>query len=143
MGKIELVIESRYENIDLIGTCIESLSSELFDEEQCHQIKVCVYEAVTNCVKHGYKGESGYKVSVTYQMFADRIVLDIADSGIAMDPKILQDTSTNNFQIDPGNPHEGGMGLKIIKLFMDDVSYESYEGINHLMLIKYFKPLSG
>ena len=52
MRKIDLVIESCYDNIDLVGICIESLSSELFDQPQCHNIKVVVYEAVTNCIKH-------------------------------------------------------------------------------------------
>jgi len=139
MGKIDLVIESCYENIDLIGTCIDALSSQLFDAQQCYQIKLSVYEAVTNCIKHGYKGSSGHKVYVTYQMDADRIVLDIADSGIAIDPQILQETSTS-FQIDPENPLEGGMGLKIIKLFMDEISYQSKDGLNHVTLVKYSKP---
>jgi anti-sigma regulatory factor (Ser/Thr protein kinase) len=141
MSKIELVIESCYENIDLIGTCIESLASELFDDEQSYQIKVCVYEAVTNCVKHGYQGFGGHKIWVTYQRFADHIVLDIADCGLAMDPQRLENTTTG-FEIDPENPSEGGMGLKIIKLFMDGVSYQSTNGVNHLTLVKYYNPLN-
>ena len=141
MSKIELVIESRYENIDLVGTCIESLSSQLFEEQQCHQIKVCVYEAVTNCIKHGYRGSLGQKVYISYEMNAERIILDISDAGASMDPQLLKDTSTD-FQIDLDNPKEGGMGLKIIKSFMDETQYQIKDGMNHLTLVKYAKPLS-
>ena len=139
MRKIDLVIESCYDNIDLVGICIESLSSELFDQPQCHNIKVVVYEAVTNCIKHSYQGKSGQAVHVTCQMEADRLLLDIADSGIAMDPQNIQSLSPH-FHIDPDNLLEGGMGLKIIKLFMDDMHYQTKDGVNHLTLIKYNKP---
>ena len=138
MGKIKLVIESFYENIDLVGTCIESLSSQLFEDQQCNQISVCVYEAVTNCIKHSYKGSPEYEVTISCELKIDRIILDIADSGISMEPHHLEDTSTI-FNIDPDNPKEGGMGLKIIKSLMDEIDYTVKEGINHFTLVKYVK----
>jgi anti-sigma regulatory factor (Ser/Thr protein kinase) len=58
-----------------------------------------------------------------------------------MDPQRLENTTTG-FEIDPENPSEGGMGLKIIKLFMDGVSYQSTNGVNHLTLVKYYNPLN-
>jgi anti-sigma regulatory factor (Ser/Thr protein kinase) len=139
MSKIELVIDSCYENIDLIGTCVESLASELFEDEQRYEIKICVYEAVTNCVKHAYQSSCGHKIWVSFQMLADHIEVDIADYGLSINPQLL-DSTTTSFQIDPDNPIEGGMGLKIIKLFMDVVSYQTHKGVNHLTLVKYFKP---
>ena len=141
MSKIKLVIESCYENIDLVGMCIESLSSQLFEEQQCDQIKICVYEAVTNSIKHSYKGSSEYEVSISCEIIADRIILDIADTGISMDPRFIEDISTV-FQIDLENPREGGMGLKIIKSLMDEIHYQINEGINHLTMVKYPKPQS-
>ena len=138
MSKIDLVIESCYENIDLVGICIESLSSQLFDDQQCYQIKLCAYEAVTNCVKHAYLGASNNTVHICYQIDAHRITLDIADSGLSMDPKKL-DSAATSFEINPENPSEGGMGLKIIKSFMDDVDYRIIDGINHLTLVKYVR----
>ena len=137
MGKIDLVIESHYHNIDLIGACVESLSSDLFSDQQCYQIKVSVYEAVTNCIKHSYKGSTEHKVYVSYQIETDRIILDIADYGISMDPQLLQDTSIY-FNIDQENPQEGGMGLKIIKSFMDEINYHTINDINHFSFVKYF-----
>ena len=136
MSKIKLVIDSCYENIDLIGTCIESLSSRLFEDQQCNQINVCVYEAVTNCIRHSYKGSRGHDVYISFDINENRLILDVSDSGLAMNPKILESTSTT-FQIDPENPQEGGMGLKIIKSLMDEVSYHTEQGINHLTMIKY------
>ena len=135
-GKINLVIESCYHNIDLLGTCIDSLSAELFDSQQCYQIKVAVYEVVTNCIKHGYGGSPEHQVHVSYQIGTDKIILDIADSGIALDTQLLQDTPTH-FEVDHEDPQEGGMGLKIIKLFMDEISYHSKDGMNHFLLVKY------
>jgi len=138
MGKIDLVIESYYQNVDLIGACVESLSSEYFTDQQCFQIKLSVYEAVTNCIKHSYKGSSENKVYVSYKIETDKIIVDIADYGIAMDPQLLQDTSSY-FEVDQENPQEGGMGLKIIKLSMDEISYHTKNDMNHFTLVKYIK----
>ena len=138
MGKIDLVIESNYQNVDLIGACVESLSSEYFSDQQCFQIKLSVYEAVTNCIKHSYKGSSEHKVYVSYQIETDKIIVDIADYGIAMDPQLLQDTPSY-FDIDQENPQEGGMGLKIIKLSMDEISYHTKNDMNHFTMVKYIK----
>lgn len=139
MSKIDLVIESCFENIDLIGTCIESLSSELLDEHQRYQLKISVYEAVTNCIKHAYLGSPRHTVLVACNIDSDRILLDIADSGISMDPKYFNAISTA-FEINPDNPKEGGMGLKIIKLYMDSIDYQTKDGTNHFILVKYSKP---
>jgi anti-sigma regulatory factor (Ser/Thr protein kinase) len=138
MSKIELAIDSCYEDIDLIGTCIDSLASEFFDDEQRYQIKICVYEAITNCVKHAYQDSYGHKIWVNFEILADRIQVDIADYGLPINPHLLDDTTTS-FQLDPENPAEGGMGLKLIKLFMDVVRCQNQKGVNHLTLVKYFK----
>lgn len=139
MSKIDFIIDSCYDNIDPLGSCIERLAAELFDEQQSYQIKLTVYEAVTNCIEHGYQGSPEHKVWVTCQLGIDCISLDIADTGIAMDPLQLENTSTS-FQVDPDDLCEGGMGLKIIKLFMDDINYSSRDGLNHFILVKYSKP---
>ena len=142
MGKLDLMIDSCFEDVNLVGLCIRTLSSKVFDKDQCDQIELCVVEVVTNCIKHSYEGMKGHKVYVAYQAYDDRVVIDIADSGIAMDEKLLENYAPN-FDIDKSdidNLPEGGMGLKIIKTWMDEVRYKTVDGLNHCVLVKYINP---
>ncbi len=139
MGKLDLVIDSCFEDINLVGLCIRTLASKLFDKDQCDQIEICVVEVVTNCIKHSYKGMGGQKVYVSYQAYDDRLVIDIADSGIAINRELVEKES-KNFDIDKSdidNLPEGGMGLKIIKTWMDEVHYKTVDNLNHCILVKY------
>ncbi len=142
MGKVDLTIDSCFEDVNLVGLCIRTLASKAFDKDQCDKIEICAVEVVTNCIKHSYKGRKGHKVYITYQAYDDRVVIDIADSGIAINEKLLEN-DLSNFDIDKSdidNLPEGGMGLKIIKTWMDEVHYKTVDGFNHCVLVKYIDP---
>jgi len=142
MCRLALVIDSCYRNIDLVGSCVKALSAKVFDEPHCDQIEVCVVEAVTNCIRHSYGGAGGYPVRITCQQEPDRIVIDIEDFGLAMAPHVLENQSTA-FEFDLDDTEhlpESGLGLAVIKSWMDEVSYRSLDGANHLLLVKH-KPV--
>ncbi len=145
MGKLDLAIGSCFEDVNLVGLCIRALTSRLFDKDQCDKIEICVVEVVTNCIKHSYGGRKGHRVYVSYQAYDDRVVIDVADSGIAIDRKIMENEPTD-FNIDKSdieNIPEGGMGLKIIRTWMDRVSYDTVDGLNHCVMVKYLNPKSA
>ena len=136
MGKLDFVIDSCLDNIELVGTCVECLASRVFEDQQCNEIKLCVHEAITNCIKHSYRGSPGHKIYISLQLEEDRLTLDIADCGLAMNPVVLDNTTTH-FEANPENLEEGGMGLKILKILMDDLHYHTTNGMNHFILVKY------
>jgi serine/threonine-protein kinase RsbW len=145
MSKLDLVIDSCLENVDLVRSCIGLLSSQIFDDWHCYQIKTCVVEAVTNCIKHSYSGVTGRTVKVSYHMDGVKIVIDVSDTGVAMDPQVFKNISPT-FEVDPmnlDNLSEGGRGLKIIKAWTDDANYYSEDGVNHFTLVKFAHPKSG
>ena len=139
MSKLNLVIDSRLENIDLVRSCIATLASKLFDDFRCYQIQLCVVEAITNCIIHSYKKAENHSVTVCYRMDETKLVIDIIDTGVAMDPQFFKDVSPV-FDLDPmdiANIPESGRGIKVIKAWMDDAYYYSQEGINYLTLVKF------
>lgn len=144
MRKLDLEIDSCFSNVDIVGSCIRFLSSQVFDDMRCLHIETCVVEAVTNCIRHGYNGEAGHAVRISYQEEDTRITLVITDSGIGMNPLLLENTSTNfEFDLDDiENYPTGKWGLKIIKAWMDEVRYWSEGGFNHLLMVKYNLPPS-
>ena len=139
MCKLQLVIDSCYRDIELVGVCVRALSAELFEAAHRDQIEVCVVEAVTNCIKHSYGGAGGHAVRITWQQEPGRVSIGIEDFGAAMPAQLLQNQSTA-FDFDKDDiAHlpESGMGLAVIKSWMDEVSYDSRDGANRLLLVKH------
>jgi serine/threonine-protein kinase RsbW len=139
MSKIHLTIDSSLENIDMVRTCVGAMAVKLFDELQCYQIELCVVEAVTNCIVHSYKNFENKTVTVSYRMDETKAVIDIIDSGFAMDTRFFQDVSPVFALdlIDLDNIPENGRGLKVIKAWMDEAYYYSEDGVNHMTLVKF------
>lgn len=136
MSKISLTIDSCFDDVRLVSSCVRSLAAGMFDDFQTYQIEVCLEEALTNCIKHSYQGMLGREVKATLQIDADRLAIDIADTGVGMDPDCFS-CVLPEFEIDPsGDIPEGSRGLKIIKAWMDEAHYWNEGGVNHLLMVK-------
>lgn len=145
MNKLVLVIESHLENVDLVGSCIAFLAARRFDEASIYKIRSCVVEAVTNCIKHGYDGAANQQVAISCQLDGDKLVIDIQDTGKAMDLEVFEN-ATAHFDYDPQDTRclpEGGWGIKLIKAWMDEFHYYSRGGANHWVLTKHARPAGG
>jgi serine/threonine-protein kinase RsbW len=133
--QLRLVIPSSIDNIVLVGPAVNAICQGLsLSPQDASQIELCVIEAVTNAIKHAYAGHPGNTVEVRVSTQADRLILQICDSGQAMTCDISQ-----TFDFDPTdipNLPEGGMGLFLMYSLMDEVSYTSHQGTNILTMTK-------
>jgi serine/threonine-protein kinase RsbW len=103
-------------------------------------VEISVVEAINNVIKHGYRGEKGQSVEVRINIRADRIVIDIYDKAAPMPDRLIASEATR-LDFDPENLDalpEGGIGLELMKMTMDEVSYSSTSGVNRLTLTKLF-----
>jgi len=134
--EIKLTIESRLENVFLIGLVINRICSYMnLSEEESYHLEISVVEAVNNAIKHAYGNEPGHYVEVVITLYKDRIELKVCDTGKRMEPGDIP-----GMDFDPDdreNLPEGGMGLFIMHEIMDSVVYESSEEKNVLTLTKF------
>jgi len=137
-GTIKLIIESKLENVPLIGGAVRGIASALsIDELSRYHLELCVVEAVTNVTKHAYAFEAGNSVEVNILLFPDRITFQVCDRGISLDPAKVQ-----LLRFDPQKLEtlpESGMGLFIMHALMDEVRYETVGGLNILTMCKYLR----
>jgi serine/threonine-protein kinase RsbW len=135
---IRLTIESRAENVSLIGGAVRGIADMLsFDTISSYHLELCVVEAVTNVAKHAYHSEAGHLVEVDILIYRDRLTVKICDSGDRMDL-----TKIEPLAFDPSEKAslpERGMGVFILKSIMDEISYDIVGGRNILTLTKYLK----
>jgi serine/threonine-protein kinase RsbW len=112
---VELRIPSKAEWVGVARLAVAGIASRLqFSIEDIEDLKLAVAEACTNCIQHASGGDS---VAITCQMFPDKIVVKVEDSGAgasvgALTPRRL------------GEPKVGGLGVFLIRSLMDDVEYE-------------------
>jgi serine/threonine-protein kinase RsbW len=75
-------------------------------------------EAFNNIAIHGYAGRPPGDVVVEISWTRDEIVMQISDDGHSFDPELVELPDLDALP-------EGGMGLFIIRSFMDEVDYQA------------------
>ncbi len=93
---------------------------ELSDNEFGEQLVSAIGEAFNNIAIHGYgDGRSG-QVHLDITLDDDGLAVCIADYGVTFDLSLAMPTQPSN---QPDELPESGMGLFIIRSFIDDISY--------------------
>ena len=139
MNKIQLIILNQLENARLVGLCAKEIAAQSFDEAALMEIELATVEIVNNCIEHAYSGSDNQQISIEFWLNADLLLIEIMDTGKSMDLKLLDNLGSDfNFDhTDMENIPEGGMGLKIVKNCMDEMSYQNQNGKNYWSLTKY------
>jgi serine/threonine-protein kinase RsbW len=137
-GMIRLTIESRLENVALIGGAVRGIADMLsLDKIIIYHLELCVVEAVNNAIKHAYHSEAGHSVEVEFLRCRDRLTFRVCDNGESMIPEKVRP-----FSFDPAKLEtlpERGMGVFIVNTFMDEVRYETVNRRNILTMVKHLK----
>ncbi len=89
---------------------------ELKKKEFFNSIKLVIYEAVSNVIKHAYSEKKQDKVKIKLELGEKKLTLEVIDFGQGFN---LLDIPEPN----PNDPKEGGRGLFLIKKIANTVSY--------------------
>lgn len=98
-------------------------------DEFTSQLVSAFSEAFNNLVIHGYRRAPGKRIDIEARLVSSAIELDMVDEGQPFDP--------SGYQKLPDSLPEGGMGLFIIRSFVDEVRYVGGPP-NTLTLVKRF-----
>ena len=121
--EVTAFVESELEKLD----CPMSISMK---------ISVAIDEIFSNIVFYAYEGGSGpATVQLQPQTEPRAVTLVFTDEGIPYNPLAKPDPDVT---LSADERSEGGLGILIVKKFMDDVSYEYKKGKNTLSLYKKF-----
>ena len=129
-----LEISAKLEKIPLLSKFISNsmFKFELGDYNQ-FQVQLAVEEAVTNIIKHGNL-EVNDKISIKCQKKDNKIHIIIEDPGKPFNQK---DVCEPDLKISPLKRDPGGLGVYLIKKYMNRIDYVYKNGKNILTLIKY------
>ena len=105
-------------------------------EDAGHRVISAFVEAFNNAVIHAYEGRNPGPVRVELDVDEARLRVRIIDQGSAF---ALEEVPEPDLDALP----EGGLGLFIIRNFMDDVRYERIDQENVLTMEKRFEGAAG
>lgn len=113
-------------------------------EREATQLRSAFQEMGTNAIEWGNKYSETKKVSITIQIAADRVEVEIEDEGEGFDPDNIPHASSGDEDDPVGHfsvreilgLREGGFGILISRGMVDDVRYND-KG-NRVTLVKHF-----
>ncbi|EJG6271849.1 anti-sigma B factor RsbW [Listeria monocytogenes] len=133
--KITLQLPAKPEYVSLGRLSLSGIASRAgFSYEAIEDLKIAVSEAITNSVKHAFKGEEDGEITVEYLIYEDKLEVLVSDNGTSFD---LETRKQEIGPYDVGEDAEmmriGGLGLFLIETLMDDVKLYYDEGVSVVM----------
>jgi len=118
---VRLTIPARAEYITLCRLALTGIARlrELSDELLA-DLKLALTEAASNSVRHAYGDKDAGVVDISYQLFSDRLVIEVTDEGEGFDPAEMESNAAEL--------SEGGLGIAIIRAIADDVEFGAQPG---------------
>jgi anti-sigma regulatory factor (Ser/Thr protein kinase) len=139
-GNVSITIDSDIKLVEKVGeTAVDICARTPLNPVQGHLVQTSVVEAVNNVIEHAYDRQGGHPIEVTFNFGEKNLIVTIRDWG-----KPMQDFSHPEIVFDIDNPRtfpKKGLGRFIMHQVMDDIRYRYSEGINELVLTKYFGPV--
>jgi len=128
----EISIEAKKEKIPLAVEFIEDvMTSSRFDRRRILEVQLAVEEAFTNTALHGYRGNKG-TIRICSRDIDDGMEVVIEDDGLPFDPTRLKaPVLIDDVEMRP----IGGLGVHLMRTFLDGMRYEFKDGKNNLILM--------
>ncbi len=130
-----LHVPSSTENLSMIRDFVRNIGTQCgMDDMAVARLEMAVDEACSNVMEHAYSSDATKKVSIRATADEKALRIVVIDNGKGFDPaaveqKKLEDLITQR--------KTGGLGMRLIKSFMDEVHYAMIPGVkNELTMVK-------
>ena len=123
--------------LPLFRNFMQEVCQELdLDEDLTQSVKLAVDEICSNLIQYGYEGMEAGEIHLSVRDQDPLLEIILEDTGHPFDPATLDPPDlSENFE----DRKIGGLGIHLVKESMDEISYESSEGSNVLVLRKRYK----
>lgn len=101
---------------------------------------LAIEEHLTNILNHGFDPGAPQLVEIRLEAGEDRLTVEVEDSGRAFDPLAAPPVDTS---VPLAEKPIGGLGVHLMRQFMDELSYARTGGRNLLRMTKRFGPRGG
>jgi len=127
-----LTLESRLNDLEWVWPWVESIvRAYSISGDTEFAINLCLEEALSNVIRHGYRGEPGHPITVDFTAAESSVQFVIEDQAPPFDPLAFSPAPK------PANIEElkpGGRGIVLLRKFASHLAYERLPNGNRLTI---------
>jgi serine/threonine-protein kinase RsbW len=124
--KFTLHVPSSTENLALIREFVTSIGRQAtLGDEDINNLELAVDEACANVIEHAYGHDISKEVVVRATFNEESLHISVVDTGRGFDPGSVAQQELGQLVAERKS---GGLGIRLIKSLMDEVSYEIVPG---------------
>jgi len=136
----QLIVPAKISYLPTLRNFVSRLGSKYkFSKSEINALTISVDEACTNIIKHGYQNIQSGSITMNVNVKTDRLEVELIDYGTSFDPSQVNDPNISHYV---QARKKGGLGIFIMKKFLDDIQYIRSGQANILRLIKFRKATS-
>ncbi len=106
-------------------------------EKTIFQINLVLDELFTNIVSYGFEDTSDHSIVISLKYDGERMQITMTDDGNAFD---INQADNPELEISPDQKDVGGLGIFLVRQYVDDISYKRDKGKNIIKLTKIISP---
>ncbi|MCB1050615.1 MAG: ATP-binding protein [Acidobacteria bacterium] len=120
-GEIQVIFPSQTQYIHMITTMANNAAVMAgFDRSVAGKVAIACDEAVTNVIRHAYKGNPNQQVRMKFTLDGEALVIEIFHTGTPLNKENIKLPDMDQYLQEK---RRGGLGLLLITKFMDEVDY--------------------
>jgi serine/threonine-protein kinase RsbW len=132
-----LTFPGSYSSLVKIGEFVTQAAKSIgFDGFELYKIETAVDEACSNIIEHAYGQENIGDIVVSVATDLEKITITLTDFGEPFDPKYVKQPNLDANLEDRDNH---GLGIYMMKQWMDVVTFDINQEKNVLTLVKHLK----
>lgn len=132
-----LTLSNKVEEVKVLSELMKSIGNDLqLDETTASHTNLAVEEAVVNVMKYAYPEDETGIILLKVEANAEAITFTLRDNGQPFD--VTQEQEVNVVE-KAQQRKEGGLGIHLMRHYMDTIDYERKDGENILILTKKIK----
>jgi len=133
----QIIVPAQIHYLPELRKFISRIASKYrFSKNEINAMTISVDEACTNIIKHGYRDKQAGSITMNVRIKKDSLVVELIDQGKSYDPTQASDPNIP-YYVQSGK--KGGLGIFIMKKFLDEIQYITVGQKNILRLIKFRK----
>ncbi len=126
-----------YSSLEKIGEFVSDTAKKIgFVGFDLYKIETAVDEACSNIIEHAYGQEGIGDIIVSVSPDPEKITITLKDFGQPFDPDYVKQP---NIEANLEDREDHGLGIYMMKQWMDTVQYRTQEASNIITLVKYLK----
>ncbi len=126
-GWLELTADSELETVERFRSFFERLASTRMPVETLQDLRFAIDELGRNAVEWGNRGRAGKRLTLSYCLLEDKVLLKIEDEGEGFTPAAVPDPAEDPAgslrQRQEEGKRAGGFGIHLVRRMMDEVLY--------------------